>query len=523
MPSWREKSYEVLPALSVRGQRLRSYLRIVTIAWMFGIIWLTCIQGSRMNHFARMLGFNDFHFGLLTAIPFLARFGQLLAAWLIERSGLQKHQFLQCATFHRFLWVLIALVPAVSLLPGVPALPAAWAVWLVLGLLLLSFLSESLAAPAWQIWMGTMIPRRIRGRYFSNRKRWTEGIRIPVVIALAIVVDAVTRHNADGSADMTANAQPTLLYAISIIFAIGGVFGMIDILLFRRMREVFPTTPSRPRGPAAVSNPLRDRVFGRTVLVMAVVMFAMVVAPAFFFRYLLEGLHFSVLATDMLFLVVGPIAGILAAKYWGRLLDRHGRRPVLILGMLFACFSVLPYFFAMPSTPTPHFIVDALNWLWVGGNALVGGSADELLSYEAPVGAWLVMSISMVLGNIGWTGVLLARENIIFGFSDSQGRSKYVAVFTVFTSLGGAVGGLVGGVTAWLLADFAHDRAPIDLGYFVFTNWHATFLLSWAARVAAAVLLITMPDPGSGSFRHMMRTIAANIGQTLGFGRKTAG
>lgn len=551
MASWREKSYEVLPALSVRGDLLRSYLRTVTAAWMFGIIWMTIIQGSRMNQFGRMLGFSDWHFGLLGAIPFIARFGQLLAATLIERTGLRKHQFLNCATVHRFLWVLVALVPAISFIPGVPPLPATWAVWLVLGLLLLSFLSESLAAPAWQMWMGAMIPRRIRGRYFSNRQRWSETIRIPVVIGLAILIDAVTVRGPDGSIEMTAQAQPTLMYTLSILFAIGGVFGMIDILLFRKMREVFPSTKSELRRPAIdirvprvhgrsfrrlqtgvkfigvagdqlLLDPLRDRIFRRTVFVMAVVTFAIPVSGPFFYRYLLEGLRFSVLGTDMLFLVVGPIAGVIAAKYWGRLLDRHGRRPVLLLGMIFACFSVLPYFFAMPATPTPHFVVDALNALWSGGNALIGRSANPLMGYDAPVGAWMIMSCSMILGGTGWTGVMLAQNNIVLGFSDGQGRSKYIAAYTVFVSIGGAAGGVAGGLAAWLFGEFAHDRAPIDLGYFVFTNWHATFVLSWMARVGGALLLVTMPDPGAGTFRNMMRHVGTNIARTLRLGNKMA-
>ena len=75
--SWRNKSYDEVPALSVRGQRLRQSLRTVTVAWMFGIVWMTCIAGSRLTIFARMLGFNNFHFGLLAAVPFVATLGQL--------------------------------------------------------------------------------------------------------------------------------------------------------------------------------------------------------------------------------------------------------------------------------------------------------------------------------------------------------------------------------------------------------------------------------------------------------------
>ncbi|MFP4052807.1 MAG: MFS transporter [Phycisphaerae bacterium] len=538
MASWRQRSYEVLPALSVRGDQLRGYLRTITVAWTYGIIWLTIIQGGRMNHFARMLGFSDFHFGLLGAIPFIARFGQLAAAILIEKTGLRKYQFLSCATFHRFVWLVIAAIPAISLIPGIPTLPAAWAVWIMLGLLAVSFLSESLATPAWQMWMGDLIPRRIRGRYFSNRKRFTELIRIPFVIVLAIVVDAVTRHGA-----MTAENQPVLLWTLSVLFALAGIFGMIDILLFRHMREVVPSTRDEPRRPAVdirvprvhgrpfsrlqqgvsylrvagdqlLASPMRDPVFRRTALVMAVVTFALPVSGPFFYRYFLESLKFSVLATDMLFLVVGPIVGILAAKHWGRLLDRHGSRPVLILGMFFTSLSVLPYFFAMPHTPTPRFVVDAINAV-AGPIGSLMGYHQNLLSYGSPVGAWLVMTLSMTLGAAGWTGVMLAQNNIVLGFSDGAGRSKYVAAYAVIVSLGGMLGGLSGGVVAWLLDYYSHDGHPLRLGYFVFTNWHATFVMSWMARFGGMLLLIRMPDPGAGTFRGMMRHIGSAIAARL--------
>ena len=99
--SWRTHSYEDVPALSIHGRHLRAAMRTGTLAWMFGIVWLACVSGSHVKVFARMLGFNDFAFGLMAAVPFLANFAQIVASVLIERTGLLKYQFLQCATLHR--------------------------------------------------------------------------------------------------------------------------------------------------------------------------------------------------------------------------------------------------------------------------------------------------------------------------------------------------------------------------------------------------------------------------------------
>ena len=169
--SWRSKSYEVLPALSVRGPELRRALRTATTAWMFGVVWLACTAGSRVTFFGRMLGFDDFHFGMMSAIPFAATFGQLIAVILIERSGLRKYQFLHCGFIHRAMWIVIAAIPFV--LP----VPSKWAVWTMLAALGISWLLAALSIPAWMTWMGDLIPRRIRGRYFATRSAEARSIK----------------------------------------------------------------------------------------------------------------------------------------------------------------------------------------------------------------------------------------------------------------------------------------------------------------------------------------------------------
>lgn len=532
---WRAKTYEELPALAVRGSQLRHALRTTTLAWAFGITWMTCIGGSRINVFGRMIGFSDLHFGLLASVPFLARPGQLLATILIERTGLRKWQFIQCASISRLMWFGVAAVPLISLIPGVPPLPASWAVFMVLSLLIVSAVGDALAAPAWVNWMGDVIPRRIRGRYMATRSRVTQLARLPVVIGLAVYLDWLTIEDAH----MNIESQPLLLWAICGIFAFAAAMGTIDILLFLPLREVVPSTGDKPRqsavqihvprrpdaGPIGraihplrvvgagfnelVARPMADRTFRRYVLLGATATFAMTVAGPFFWRNCLEHLRFSQLATDMLFMVIGPLFGVLAARPLGRLLDRWGRRPVMMLCLGLTCCSVLPYFVASPQNTNPPLVAPAVNAVWSAGRELVGLGPGELLGPKAPVGAWLIMVNSMMLGGIGWSGFGLAQQNIMFGFADGPGRSKYVAGYMVLGGIGGFLGGYVGGTVAemfsWLRAD------PIVIGRVVYNNWHVTFVLSLLARLAALLQTINMPDPGSRRARDMFLEIRAGM------------
>jgi len=536
----RHRSYDVLPALSIRKAELRRSLRLVTAAWGFGIIWMTCIIGSWMNSFRRMLGCDDFHFGLMRAIPFIAAFGQLVGTILVERTGLRKYLFLVTMGTARAAWLLVGIIPLL-LAPG----PVA--IWLVLAVMLAAWTLQAVGMTAWYAWMGDLIPRRIRGRYLATRQRVTRLLQFPVAILLAIVMDRVI----DDSLAFTPDAQPRLLWALSALFVAAAVFGTTDVLLFLRLREVIPTTASEPRRPAvmirvtqlaagglfgAVSyaaryvlaairqllfEPLTDRVFRRYVTYGAMVMFAMAVGGPFYVRNMRENLGFSHLATNVIFMLLGPLVAIVAVKQWGRLMDRWGRRPALMLSTAFAVFGVAPYFFASKYTPNPPFVTDGVN----AAAGAVGGLVERLgaavgLSVSAagwgpippgaPVGAWLICATTIFFGFVGWAGIMMGQQGIILGFADGQGRSKYVAAHAVLIGIGGVLGGVVGGLTADWIARVP-GYAPWRVGPFEWNNWHATFALSMLARFAAFCLLIGMPDPGARRARDMVRTIGIDV------------
>jgi MFS family permease len=524
-------------------------MRLVTAAWMMGVVWMFAVSGSRLNLFGRMLGFNDFHFGMLTALTFLATFAQLAATILVERSGLKKHQFLFCGLVSRFLWIVIAAIPLFC------PLPSAWAVWSMLTLVLISSVMLSLATPAWHTWMGDLIPRRIRGRYFATRNAFTLLVKIPVVIFLGFLLDHVTQANPSGTGDpvITAATQPTLLWLICGVFLAAGILGMADIALFFRIREVVGTTPNRPRRPAVdirvdprqgdgllarashpfgylnavfrqlLIEPLKDHVFRRYVAYSAMTTFAVAVSGQYFWRTLLENYRFGQLGSDVLFVVMGPLASLLSLRMTGRMLDKYGRRPVLLFGTSLILFSVLPYFFASRHTPAPQFVVDSFNYIVSSVCSLWGRGDIVWFTPQSPVGVWLVMMLAIFVGGVGWTAITMAQNNIILSFADGKGRSKYVAAHAVLISLGGVLGGVVGGLTAYYTRDLQTNPiafGPLDAAgnytMFVWNNWHATFVLSFLARVVAMLLLINMTDPGARPARDMLRQARHNIFSTFG-------
>jgi len=521
--TWKHKTYDAVPALSVRGPHLRRAMRLVMFSWMFGAIWLSCISGSHMKIFSGMLGFGDFAFGLMAALPYIATLGQLAASLLIERTGLVKYQYMQFALIHRALWLAVGLCGL--LLPA----PSGIAIFAALSIMGVSWFTAALSTPPWLTWMGSLLPRRVRGRFFANRERLALGTVSVTVLLVGLLMDIV--YDPKGPA-----YQSTAMWTICGVLAVAALSGMADILCYRKVPEILPVPSpeaqrrredpdqqlydgqpaSRPAGLGwwrvllhdLLIEPLRNRVFRSYVLFGAALTFSVTCSSWYFWLNAMDNLGFSSLATNSLFLVVGPVAGIFAARAWGRAIDRWGRRPVLVLGTIGVSLSIVPWLFVSRQTPAPDFLVRGAAWALsqVGG---AFGRQDWVSPQTAlPVGAYLWSVLACIIGGATWPGVNVAQTSIVLGFSEGTGKSRYIAASAVLISVGGALGGLVGGVMTRLLEGLQHH--PLAFGPVAWTNWHLSFALALAARLLAMLWLYGMPDAGAIAVREVARQISVN-------------
>ena len=94
-----------------RGPALRRAMGLVTLAWVFGSVFVTGTGGATFTVFATKLGLTPFQFGLLAAAPYVASLASLPASLLIDRTGRRKPIFLTGLYLQRLMWVPIALGP----------------------------------------------------------------------------------------------------------------------------------------------------------------------------------------------------------------------------------------------------------------------------------------------------------------------------------------------------------------------------------------------------------------------------
>jgi hypothetical protein len=258
-----------------RGKELRRSLWLITIAWIFGSVWLNATSGTPYTNFAKSLNASEFEFGILAALPYLASLVSLPASLLTEATGKRKLIFLLGLYGQRLLWIPITLLPLYMVHAGGVTRSAMLA---FIGLVLLMHFTGAIGGPAWTSWMADLVPTRARGTFFANRRVWGTLSAIPSAIVAGVLLDRYT-----------VNAGPTTsLFWCTVILIAAAVFGIADIATFHWVREI----PRRPQKGAhllrSMRAPLHDRQFLRFGAYVATLTFAISFMGQFVTLYILN-------------------------------------------------------------------------------------------------------------------------------------------------------------------------------------------------------------------------------------------
>ncbi len=475
----------LLHAQSVRGEvggdRLMPHLRMVTLAWVFGSVWVWAINGAAMTQFGRGLGMEDKHFGYLTALPFIGTLFQLPASYLLERYGQRKIVFLVLATLSRLLWSVAAAVP--WLLPRTVTLHGAehnlW--WpTMLALLALSWILASASGPAWMNWMSDLIPRRVRGRYFALRNNVGNSIGLVVTLGIGYALDVTDRAGA--ASDGALAASQLMLRVTSAILAVAGLFGTLDILCFRTVAD--PPQP-RPRQSVRlldmVRGPLGDANFRRYLAFIFTFTFGTAFMGQYVWLYMFDVLHWTNQQANFLIVAMPLLLRLFVYGPWGRLTDRLGKKPVILISGFITMFGAVGWLLCTRE-----------NW-WLGYILVMG-----------VVVAWPGFEIATFNFILDLAGTRQDRANP----AATHGGSAYVAM----NSLTVAIAGVLSGLFAWAVAGWLKHWtwAPGVLGIVV-TYHGLLFLISTALRAVSVIIAMTLHEPHATRTREAIRITAGEF------------
>ncbi|MEO6876557.1 MAG: MFS transporter [Opitutaceae bacterium] len=422
------------PAQGKKSTPLRRNLRFGLWDGVMAMPLVTVSQPGNFVLAALMTGtfaFSTRTYGFLTSLPYWFNFLQVLLTPLLAQRLHARSMTILSSWLQAVGWL--------ALLIALPFLPRAEhpATLIVFGVTFsIVALSSAINGVAWNAWMQECIPVRLRGKYFGFRNRL-------LYLSLVVFMLAVS--------GLLAWLDSALL-AFQLLFGGALAFRVVSVLAQQRMQTSTGGRPSVPEPPWKQQLRLvRDDVmYVRFIGFAAVIGFASTLFGPFYAVFMLEELHLSAARINLL-LLLGVLGAAISFPAWGRLLDRFGNVPVMIVSLI----------------------------TWQLFNALY--------AFVHPGNIWLLYVINAA-GGIFSAGYGIGLFGLLLKLSPAGARTMGMALFVSLSSFTAALGPLTGGYL--LSAAQARGISPLEA-------YHAAFLVTPILFFLCCLLLRRVREPNS--------------------------
>jgi len=371
---------------------------------------------SYLPAFVLAMGMGQVAAGLVTTIPLVAGAAlQLVAPWAVRRLGSHRRWVVGCA-----------LLQAISFVPLCVA--ALWGTMHVVTLFAVTALYWGAGlgtASAWSTWVDTLVPARIRARYFARRTRYGQFATL-----IGFVIAGWTLQLADW-ADMR-------LVAFAGLFLMAGVCRCASVALLSRQSEPQPLSSGQQHvSMAEFFGRFRTARDGRLLVYLLSVQTAAQIAGPYFTSYMLGPMQLTY-ASYVTLIAISFAAKAIALPALGRFAQCFGTHQLLWLGGL----GIVP-----------------ISGLWVISNAF----------------PFLVFV--QILAGVTWAAYELAMCLLFFEAIRPEERTSILTTFNFANAVATATGSLLG---AALLALFGKHQQTYLVLFALSASARALTLLALA-------------------------------------------
>lgn len=391
--------------------------------------------------FALAVGLGELTAGFVASLPQLAGgIMQLISPRAIAKLGSHRRWIVLCAS-----------IQALSFLPLVAAALYGWIS--AAGVLLIAtiYWSTALATgPAWNTWIGSIVPRTLRARYFSCRTRLSQAAVLAGFLAGGIAL----QYGA---------AAGIPLKAFALLFFAAGAFRLVSAWFLSRQSEPEPMPRNMRRiPPAELFDRLRRGGEGRLLWYLALVQGAAYFAGPYFAPFMIRELRLTY-GQFVWLIATAFVAKVVSLPLFGRLAARCGARQLL----------------------------------WIGGVGIAPVSAMWLVSNHM---AWLTF-VQLAAGAT-WAAYELAVLLCYFESVAAEERTSMLTAFNLATTAAMVVGSLLGGAVLTFLGP---DPSTYYLLFALSTvfRFGTLLVLRTVPEIIVAPKPVTMRtigvDPTSGS------------------------
>jgi MFS family permease len=334
--------------------------------------------------FALAVGLGELVAGLVASVPLLAGgVLQTVSPWGIRRLGSHKRWVLGCATIQALSFLPLLVAALRGGITGGGLLIVAtlyWAAGLATG-------------PAWNTWIGTLVPRPIRARFFARRTRFSQAAVFAGFLSGGLALQA-------------ASSRQQVLVAFAALFAVAGGCRLVSVWMLARQSEPIPIPKDmQDLNWRAMGRCLACQSSGRLLLYLVAIQAAVQVSGPFFAPFMLKQLEFSYGAYVSL-ISLAYLAKVMTLPLWGNVAQRVG----------------------------------AWRLLWIGSLGIVPLSAAWLLSQHL---AWLCAL--QVVGGMAWGAYELAFFLLFFESIREEERTSLLTLYNLINTSAVVIGSLIGG------------------------------------------------------------------------------
>lgn len=375
----------------------------------------TSFSLSYFAPFALVLNATAAQMGILYAvISLLPSLVQLKATNLIDRFS--RKGIVVSGTVGRLLLVPLFLLTAFLFYIGVP-----YMVWVLILLVGLHYTFSGISYPAWFSWMGSLVPKENRGKYFSKRNRI-----IGLAGMISMIAGAIALDKAKSFGTLHGDALAFTLIGFGALFFLSAVFRLWSWALLKKEYE--PRIKIRKKDHFSLLEFLkkcRETPFGRFSLFGGAFAFAVGISTPFWAVYMLRDLGFSYF-WYMAITVSIIVFQIVFLPLLGKFSDRFGNVKLIRMCSLFA--GIVPF-------------------LWIASSWI-----------ESDLGTkFYLLIVPAIVGGFGWAGYNLALNNYIYDAVRTEKRAFGLSYMNLLIGLGGFIGAGIGAIIAWINISFMNS------------------------------------------------------------------
>jgi len=414
-------------------------MNTIILAGAMGTIWVTvCTPQAIFNVFlVNYLGASSETLGILIGLMQTASLLQLVSIFIFAKLPSRKLFWLITSMLHRLASFTVMIAAMISATPSNKGI----SIRIVVISMVISWALANVSSSGWLSWMVDIIPEKIRGTFFLRRS------------SVAQFVTVVWFFLASLAIDLFPESKLAIIY--TIVIGLGAFSGIIDILLYIRIPEpvkLLMTSKADIAGSTSgmiafkdFLEPLGNGNFVRYSVSIGAAIFAMNLIGPFQAPWITAKDGIGAPLTWLgIMTVISQLAWVVVAPFWGVVMDRFGRKYVVLIGLLTTAGWIL-YLFVKPGNYVYLLPLIALIG-GIFGPAFHEGAGQLMLSLAPEKNrvayiAWystiasVVSAISPVLG--GKLKDYLADSRFILGTLELRGFHVVQAISIVLIFLAG--------------------------------------------------------------------------------------